>query len=106
MSTHSFIEFPPNLEHMRPRIWLLLGEIQARIEQIKRLPIPPDDSNMLRQMYLTKGVHSTTAIEGNSFSEDEVAKIISKELEVPHSREYQESKSITWSRLLALWVQI
>lgn len=92
MSTHRFIRFPPNMQYMTPRVWLLLGEIQARIEHIKQLPIPPDDSNMLRQMYLTKGVHSTTAIEGNSFSEEEVAKIINKEMKAPPSREYQQQQ--------------
>ena len=92
MNTHPFIKFPPNLQNIPSRVWLLLGEIQAKIEHIKRLPIPPDDSNMLRRIYLTKGVHSTTAIEGNSFSEEEVAKIINKEMDVPLSREYQEKQ--------------
>ena len=71
MGSHDFIKFPPNLGEFSPKTWLLLGEIQAKIEHIKRLPIPRDDSDMLRRMYLTKGVHSTTAIEGNSFSEAE-----------------------------------
>lgn len=92
MNSHEFIKFPPDLSGLSPRIWLLLGEIQARIEHIKQLPIPPDDSSMLRLMYLTKGVHSTTAIEGNSFSEEEVAKIIEKELKAPPSREYLQQQ--------------
>ena len=92
MTTHRFIKFPPSFHDVGSRVWLLLGEIQARIELIKRLPIPPDDSNMLRGMYLTKGVHSTTAIEGNSFSEEEVAKIINKEMKAPPSRAYQEKQ--------------
>ncbi len=89
MNSHPFIKFPPNLQNLGTRVWLLLGEIQAKIEHIKGLPIPPEDSNTLRQMYLSKGVHSTTAIEGNSFSEAEVAKIINKEMDIPLSREYQ-----------------
>lgn len=90
MGSHDFIEFPPNLGEFSPKTWLLLGEVQAKIEHIKRLPIPPDDSDMLRRMYLTKGVHSTTAIEGNSFSEEEVGKIINREMEARPSREYQQ----------------
>ena len=43
-------------------------------------------------MYLTKGVHSTTAIEGNSFSEEEVQKIIEGRLKAPPSREYQQQQ--------------
>ncbi len=90
MGSHDFIKFPPKLRDFPRKIWLLLGEVQAKIEHIKRLPIPPDDSDMLRRMYLTKGVHSTTAIEGNSFSEEEVGKIINREMEARPSREYQQ----------------
>lgn len=92
MTTHPFIKFPPNLGEFPPRVWLLLGEIQARIDHIKKLPIPRDESNLLRHMYLTKGVHSTTAIEGNSFSEEEVERIIEGKLQAPPSREYQQQQ--------------
>lgn len=90
MGSHDFIKFPPKLGGFSPKTWLLLGEIQAKIEHIKRLPIPPDDSNRLYIIYLAKGVHSTTAIEGNSFSEEEVRKIINRELKARPSREYQQ----------------
>ena len=92
MTTHPFIKFPPNHDEFPPRVWLLLGEIQARIDHIKNLPIPRDESNLLRRMYLTKGVHSTTAIEGNSFSEEEVQRIIEGKLQAPPSREYQQQQ--------------
>lgn len=90
MGSHDFIKFPPNIREFSRKIWLLLGETQAKIEHIKRLPIPPDDSDMLYIIYLAKGVHSTTAIEGNSFSEEEVRKIINRELKARPSREYQQ----------------
>ncbi len=92
MTTHPFIKFPPKLDEFPPRVWLLLGEIQARIDHIKKLPIPRNESNLLRRMYLTKGVHSTTAIEGNSFSEEEVQRIIDGKLQAPPSREYQQQQ--------------
>jgi len=90
MSSHEFIQFPPQLRTISPRIGLLLGEIQAKIEHIKRLPILPDESNRLRTLYFAKGLHSTTAIEGNTFSEAEVARIIRQDLQAPPSRAYQE----------------
>ncbi len=92
MTTHPFIKFPPDLGEFPARVWLLLGEIQARIDHIKRLPIPRDESSLLRRMYLTKGVHSTTAIEGNSFSEEEVERIIEGKMQAPPSREYQQQQ--------------
>lgn len=92
VTTHPFIKFPPNLGEFPARVWLLLGEIQARIEHIKQLPIPHDESKQLRRIYLTKGVHSATAIEGNSFSEAEVENIIEGKLKAPPSREYQQQQ--------------
>ena len=90
MGSHDFIKFPPKLGEFSPKTWLLLGEIQAKIKHIKSLAIPPDDSSKLYSIYLAKGVHSTTAIEGNSFSEEEVRKIINRELKARPSREYQQ----------------
>lgn len=92
MGSHDFIKFPPKLGEFSPKTWLLLGEIQAKIKHIKSLPIPPDDSNLLYSIYLAKGVHSTTSIEGNTFEEEEVRKIIKNELKVPPSREYQQQQ--------------
>ena len=41
-------------------------------------------------MYLVKGMLATTAIEGNTLSEDEVRRILDRTLELPPSREYLE----------------
>lgn len=77
---------------MPARLWLLLGDIQSKIDLISKLPTPPQNSSLLRRIYLAKGVHSTTAIEGNSFSEEEVQKIINKELKAKPSRRYQQQQ--------------
>ncbi len=70
----------------------MLGEIQAKIAHIKNIPIPPADSQSLLELYLTKSVHGTTAIEGNTFSEEDVGKIIKNEMKAPPSRQYQEQQ--------------
>ena len=92
MGSHDFIKFPPELGEFSSKTWLLLGVIQAKIERILQIPIPPDESKLLRRVYLAKGIHGTTAIEGNSFSETEVGKILNHELQVPPSRLYQEQE--------------
>ncbi|MCY4465410.1 MAG: Fic family protein [Chloroflexi bacterium] len=92
MGRHDFIKFPPRLDGFSPKIWLLLGEVQARITLIKRMSIPRDDSNQLRKIYLNKGVHGTTAIEGNTFSEEEVGRIIAGDLQAAPSRAYQQQQ--------------
>ena len=71
---------------------MLMGDIQSRIEQMIRLPIPPEHSAELRAIYLTKGVQATTAIEGNTLAAEEVRDIIDKRLKLPPSREYLQQE--------------
>ena len=92
MGSHDFIKFPPKLGEFSPKIWPLLGEIQEKIKRIGQIPIPPGENEMLHSVYLTKGIHGTTAIEGNTFEEEEVRKIIKNEMKVPPSRQYQEQE--------------
>ena len=92
VGSHDFIKFPPNISDLPTRVWFLLGEIQARIENIQATPIPPESLKELRILYLTKGIHATTAIEGNSFSEQEVRRILNSELESRPSRQYQQQQ--------------
>lgn len=92
MGSHDFIKFPPCLEGVSgaPRIWFLCGQIQALIQQLQQTPIPPSQMNGLRNLYIAKGVHGTTAIEGNTLSEEEVGNIIAFDHTMPPSLEYQE----------------
>lgn len=80
MGSHDFIKFPPELAQLSARTWLLLGEIQATAQTVRAAPVLPAHSYELDRQYLAKGIHGTTAIEGNQFSEDEVAKLIKDEL--------------------------
>ena len=86
MGSHDFIRFPPALAQLSARTWLLLGEIQATTQTVRASPVLPAHSYELEKQYLAKGIHGTTAIEGNGFSEDEVAKIIGDELPAYASR--------------------
>ena len=80
MGSHDFIKFPPDLGNLSARTWLLLGEIQATAQRVRATPILPAHAYALDLQYLAKGVHGTTAIEGNTFAEEEVAKFIGDEL--------------------------
>jgi hypothetical protein len=42
----------------------------------------------MHEIYLSKGVHGTTSIEGNTLSEDERLALVRDELHLPPSREY------------------
>lgn len=66
----------------------MLGECQSTCEHIAGVPLRPDTANKLYQLYLAKGVLATTAIEGNTLSEEEVLRHLQGTLKLPPSREY------------------
>ena len=67
---------------------MLLGEVQAKIVSLGQIPIPPSRQDELKTIYLVKAVQGTTAIEGNTLSEEEVRRAVRGELAVPPSRAY------------------
>jgi len=65
----------------------LLGECDAFIKALTDIPLQPGDRDRLLTVSLRKGAQATTAIEGNTLSEDEIAKI-QEGWAVPPSKEY------------------
>lgn len=86
--THPWISFELNLDHADMGIWALAGEAKAKCEQIAMLPLKPALADHLAGIYLTKGVKGTTAIEGNSLTEEQVKERIEGKLKLPVSQEY------------------
>ncbi len=68
---------------------MALGEIRSKCEYIAGAPLDKETADKLYQLYLTRGVQATTAIEGNTLSEDEVRRQINGTLELPPSMAYQ-----------------
>lgn len=88
-SSHPWITFTADLRDLTHRAWLLLGETQSKCEHIAGAPLAPAIAEELHRVYLTKGIHGTTSIEGNTLSENEVRARIEGDLPLPRSREYQ-----------------
>ena len=86
--THPWISFRHHLERADPLHWSLLGEAAARCDQVARAVLPPAGARELHRLYLVKGVRATTAIEGNTLSEEQIAAQLEGRLELPPSREY------------------
>lgn len=61
---------------MPTTFWLDLGEVRSKCEHLASVPLPPAYAKQLHTLSLTKGVHATTSIEGNTLTEDEVASIV------------------------------
>lgn len=86
--THPWITFRIDLRDVPYSLWMKLGECTSKIEHISTVPLVHDSAEDLYKIYLAKGVHATTAIEGNTLSEEDVLRHIDGELELPPSREY------------------
>lgn len=94
--THPWINYQLDLHRVDYTLWFLLGEAQAKCEQVAGIPLLPDDEEYLLEVYLAKGASATTAIEGNTLSEEEALELIKGELDLPPSREHlgQEIRNI------------
>lgn len=67
----------------------MLGQCEAYVDIIRNSPILPNHYDYLMHVALSKGAQATTAIEGNTLSDEEVEKIMLKK-RLPPSKEYQE----------------
>src|SRR5450759_19000 len=86
--SHPWVSFLLDLRRVPYDIWVMLGECQSQCEHIAGTPLRPDVSELLHTIYLAKGVAATTAIEGNTLSEEQVRQQIQGKLTVPPSKEY------------------
>lgn len=89
LDTHPWINFEINLNKFDSELWMLLGEAKSKCEHIAGMPLKPENAEELHRVYLYKGVLATTAIEGNTLTEEEIKNLIEDDLQLPPSREYQ-----------------
>lgn len=88
LKTHPWIKFDADLRHAAPPFWVKLGECQSKCLHIAGVPLRPATAELLSRVYLAKGVLATTAIEGNTLSEEEVLQHLEGKLHLPASRQY------------------
>ena len=88
LQTHPWISFRLDLRRIPHALWALFGEARSKCEHVAGTPLRPETQMELHQMFLAKGVLATTAIEGNTLSEEEVRLHLEGRLELPPSREY------------------
>ncbi len=84
----------PHLQFRRqwelsPDVRYQLGQCDAIIRAIRETPLSPDHGRELRIVALKKGAQATTAIEGNTLTDEEVSRVAAGE-SLPPSKEYQE----------------
>lgn len=86
--THPWLKFALDLTQLSHKTWILLGETVSKAEHIAGVPLDPEAARRLHSVYLAKGVLATTAIEGNTLTEEEVRERLEGRLELPPSRQY------------------
>ena len=69
-----------------------LGEASSKCEHIAGVPLRPPVAQELHKLYLAKGVLGTTAIEGNTLTEEQVRQILDGKLQLPPSKEYLQQE--------------
>jgi Fic family protein len=87
-TSHPWISFDLDLAQAGARFWMLLGEARSKCDHIRYVPLAEETARILSAVYFAKGVNATTAIEGNTLSEDEVLQRLAGQLELPASKEY------------------
>lgn len=89
--THPWINFSKelNISSSYSLLWHLLGQVASKLNHLKQTPVAPHVHEELNKIYLIKGAMATTAIEGNTLTEEQVEAIINKKSTLPPSIEYQ-----------------
>lgn len=89
--THPFITFKFDPKLIDGHSWILIGEAMSKCQHLAGVPLKPHAAAELSSVYLARGVQATTAIEGNTLSDDEVLKVVKKgSADVSESRAYLE----------------
>jgi Fic family protein len=71
---------------------MLLGEAHSKCEHLAGAPLSPDVAQHLYRVTLVRGALATTAIEGNTLTEEQAQGILDGSYKAPPSRQYQEQE--------------
>lgn len=86
--THPFVTFALDLGEAPCTLWLHLGEAASKSEHVSRSLLRPEVAAELLQIFLIRGAVATTAIEGNTLTEEEARQVVEHRREIPPSKEY------------------
>jgi Fic family protein len=94
LKTHPWIKFALHTKEPLPaRLWLALGEARSKVQHLSGVPLKPGVAQMLHELSLAKGVHATTAIEGNTLTEAQVlSRVQGEKSSLPQSQQYLQTE--------------
>lgn len=88
--THPWITFA--YQGPYERVSMRMGEAFSKCGHLTGTPLQPQVARELASVYLIKGAVATTAIEGNTLSEQEVTEILADRRRLPSSQQYLEQE--------------
>lgn len=88
LDSHPWITYRLDLSKVSPWFFENLGEARSKCKHLAMAPMPPSVAQEMHRLFLAKGAHATTAIEGNTLSQEQVERVIAGQLELPPSQEY------------------
>jgi Fic family protein len=90
--THPWIKFEIDTKRFDPETWMLLGEAVSKAKHIAGVPLAPKAASRLYEIFLAKGARATTAIEGNTLTEEQVEAQVRGKLDLPPSQKYLQTE--------------
>lgn len=90
--SHPWISFLLDMREFDSWLWMALGEAASKCNHIAGVPLAPSVAAEMHRVYLARGALATTAIEGNTLSEDEAELIIDGKLDLPPTQQYLQQE--------------
>lgn len=90
--THPWLIFDLRANRFSPTTWMLLGEATSKAKHIAGVPLAPEIARKMHALFLAKGAQATTAIEGNTLTEEQVKAAVEGKLRLPPSQKYLQQE--------------
>lgn len=90
--SHPWLSYKLTLNTEYSDLWFNLGEATSKVEHLCGVALSPLVASQMNILYLAKGARATTAIEGNTLSEEQVIDIVNEKLKLPESTEYLQQE--------------
>ena len=92
LTSHPWITFRLDIRKASWTFWDHIGEARSKCRHLSRTPLPPDLARKMERVYLAKGALATTAIEGNSLSQEQAVAAVEGNLHLPQSQKYLQQE--------------
>jgi len=91
-TSHPWITFKLDVSRAPWTFWDHIGEARSKCRHLSRTPLPPDLARRMERVCLARGALATTAIEGNTLSEEQAVAAVEGNLHLPQGQRYLQQE--------------